>query len=246
MDWTKNMKVVIVHLGPLSELMVASGVNHGIKNYLVDISLTWVVPEEHKYIFKHNKNVSRIFSYDEFWDQEGEDYDLCINLWPIDIKTKANIKKGTGFGFYDEFSKYEDALMGTNSFPEMSNLQLYFYLSGMTWGGEGYDICYYPRTKTKKNKIGMSAANANLRNYVSNNLEVDDKKIWHIPYKKNIFKRMDEINRCKKIITDDPLTLHLALLLRKYVYYLETYPHTLRLELFKNGQIYHVPYSYLK
>ena len=60
----------------------------------------------------------------------------------------------------------------------------------MTWKGEGYDIKYYPRTKTKKSRIGMSAANANLRNYVSDNLEIDDKTIWHIPYKKNIFKRM--------------------------------------------------------
>jgi hypothetical protein len=92
----------------------------------------------------------------------------------------------------------------------------------------------------------MSAVNANLRNYVLDNLEVDDKKLWYIPYKKNIFKKMDEINRCKKVITDDLLTLHLALSLRKYVYYLETYPHTLRLELFKNGQIYPVPYNYLK
>ena len=52
----------------------------------------------------------------------------------------------------------------------------------------------YPKTKTKKGKIGMSAANANLRNYVLNNLEVDDKKIWYIPYKKNIFKKKKKKN----------------------------------------------------
>jgi len=246
MAWTNHMKVAISHSGPLSELIIASSVNLGIKKHLKDINVTWVVPEEHKYVFKHNKNVSRTFSHDEFRDQDGYDYDLLINLWPDRVKTKANIKEGTGFGFYNEFDKYECAMNGPVSFPEISNLQLYFYLSGMTWKGEGYNIDYYPRTKTKKNRIGMSVAHANLRNYVSDNLEIDDNKIWHIPYKKNIFKRMDEINRCKKIITDDILTLHLALALRKYVYYLETYPHTLRLELFKNGQVYPVPYSYLK
>lgn len=246
MAWTNNMKVAIAHSGPLSELVIASSVNLGIRRHLKDISIAWVVPEEHKYVFEHNKNVSRTFSYGEFWDQDGFDYDLLINLWPAEVKTRANIKEGTGFGFYNEFDKYEGALLGTDSFPEINNMQLYFYLAGMTWKGEGYDMNYYPRTKTKKSRIGMSAANANLRNYVIDNLEIDDKTIWHIPYKKNIFKKMDEINRCKKIITDDLLTLHLALALRKYVYYLETYPHTLRLELFKNGQVYPVPYNYLK
>lgn len=239
------MKVVIAHSGPLSELIVASSVNIGMRKHPVDVSITWIVPEEHKYVFKYNKNVCDTYSFKEFRNQEKE-YDLFINLWPDTIATQAEIKERTGFGCYGEFDKYENVILGLESYPDMSNQQLYFYLSGMTWKGEGYDINYYPRTKSKKNRIGMSAANANLRNYVIDNLEVDDNKIWYIPYKKNIFKRMDEINRCNKIITDDLLTLHLALALRKYVYYLETYPNTLRLELFKNGQVYPVPYNYLK
>ena len=240
------MKVVIAHSGPLSELIVASSVSQGIKKQPVSVDITWVVPEEHKYIFKYSKYVKNTFNSSEFEDQESEYYDVFINLWPGTIRTKAKIKETTGFGYYSEFDKYEAAVLGNSFFPEMSNFQLYFYLAGITWKGEGYDINYYPKTKAKKNRIGMSAANANLRNYVLGNLEVDDKKIWYIPYKKNIFKKMDEINRCKKIITDDSLTLCLALALRKYVYYLETYPHTLRIELFKNGQVYPIPYNYLK
>ena len=239
------MKVVIAHAGPLLEVVVASSVNHGIQKQSADVDITWVVKEEHKYIFKHNKDVDKTFSLGEFYNREDE-YDLFINLWPVLIRTKAKIKEKTGFGHYNEFDKFEGAILGTHSFPEMSNFQLYFYLAGMTWKGEGFDLNYYPKTRSKKKRIGMSAVNANLRNYVLDNLEVDDKRLWYIPYKKNIFKKMDEINRCKKIITDDLLTLHLALALRKYVYYLETYPHTLRLELFKNGQIYPVPYNYLK
>jgi len=245
MEWTKSMKVVIAHLGPLSELVVASSVGYGIKKQPIDIHITWVVPEEHKYIFKHSKNVNRSISYREFRDKE-EEYDLFVNLWPSKIKTKAKIKESTGFSFHEEFNKYEGALLGIGPALEMSNFQLYFFLAGMTWKGEGYDINYYPKSRVKKKRIGMSAANANLRNYVLDNLDVGDNKISYIPYKKNIFKKMDEINRCKKIITDDLLTLHLAMALRKYVYYLETYPHTLRLELFKSGQVYPVPYNYLK
>jgi len=240
------MEVVIAHAGPLLEVVSASSINHGIKKQPVGVDIIWVVKEEYKYVFKHNKDVSKVFSLEEFYDREEDEYDLLINLWPVDIRTKAKIKEKTGFGYYNEFDKFKGAILGTQSFPEISNLQLYFYLAGMTWKGEGYDLNYYPKTKSRKKRIGMSAVNANLRNYVLDNLEVDDKKICYIPYKKNIFKKMDEINRCKKIITDDLLTLHLALALRKYVYYLETYPHTLRLELFKNGQIYSVPYNYLK
>jgi len=237
------MKVVISHSGPMSELVVASSVNIGIKKQPEDVNITWVVPEEHKYIFRHCKNVNKALSFKEFRVRE-EEYDVFINLWPDNIETSAKIKERTGFGCYGEFDKYERAILGLDSCQDMNTQQLYFYLSGMTWKGEGYDINYYPRTKAKKGRVGMSAANANLRNYVIDNLDVD--KVWYIPYKKNIFKKMDEINRCKKIITDDLLTLHLALALRKYVYYLETYPKTLRLELFKNGQIYSVPYNYLK
>lgn len=239
------MKVVIAHMGPLSEIIAASSVNQGIKKQPIDIDITWAVPDEYTYIFKYNKDVEKTLSLDEFKNDE-EEYDLFINLWPIAVRTKAILRECTGFGYHYGFSKFESALLGNRSFPTMSNLQLYFILSGITWKGEGYGIGYYPKTKTKKNRIGMSAANANLRNYVLDNLEVDDKKIWYIPYRKNIFKKMDEINRCQKIITDDLLTFHLALLLRKHVYYLETYPHMLKLELFKSGQVYPVPYSYLK
>jgi len=123
----------------------------------------------------------------------------------------------------------------------MNIFQLYFILSGMTWGGEGYDIRYSPKTKTKPNKIGVSVANANIRNYVLDNLDIDKKRICYIPYKKNIFKRMDEINRCKKIITDDLITFHLALSMKKYVYYLETFPLSTKLELFNSGEVCKVP-----
>jgi len=239
------MRVVILHSGPISELIIASSVNRGIEKQPISADITWVVLKEHKYIFRYNKNINHVLSFEEFAEKE-EEYDLLINLWPGDISTKSIFKESTGFGCYVDFDKYKEAVMGSRYFPELSSLQLYFYLSGMTWRGEGYDINYYPRTKTKKNKIGVSAANANLRNYVLDNLEVDNKKIWYIPYKKNIHKKMDEINRCGKIITDDLTTLHLALSLRKYVYYLETYPHTLRLELFNNGKVYPIPYNYLK
>ena len=239
------MRIAIAHTGPISELVAATCVNNGIQKQPINPDITWIVSDENTYLFKYNKNVKTVVSRTGF-AKSREEYDLYINLWPDAIISKAKALECTGFGYHQDFDKFTGAVFGTDAFPEMSVLQLYFILSGMTWRGEGYDIGYYPKTKSKKNRVGMSAANANLRNYVLDNLELDDAKIWYIPYKKNIFKKMDEINRCQKVITDDLLTFHLALALRKQVYYLETLPHTLRLETFNSGQVHTVPCSYLK
>ena len=236
------MEIVITHLGNLSQLIPATSIIKGIKKQDIDTNITWVVSkEEFCYINKYNKNILRTISIDQFV-KESKTYDLLINLYPYfpeDMKINSIIKHATGFYFHSHFDKFEKVFY--KDISDMSILQLYFILCGLTWKGEGYEIGYYPKTKTKKNKIGVSVANANIRNYVLDNLEIDNKKIWYIPYKKNIFKRIDEINRCKKIITDDLITFHLAMSLRKYVYYLETFPLSTRLELFNSGEIHKVP-----
>jgi len=237
------MEIAIIHLGHMSQLIPATSVINGIKKHDVKVNITWVVDnKDFCYINKYNKDVSRTISFEEFVE-DPEDYDLLINLYPY-LPEKAHFnftaRNATGFYFHSDFDKFDKVFMGDDIF-DMNVFQLYFILCGMTWNGEGYDIRYYPKTKTKSNKIGVSVANANIRNYILDNLDIDKKKIWYIPYKKNIFKRMDEINRCKKIITDDLITFHLAMSMRKYVYYLETFPLTVKLELFNSGEICKVP-----
>ena len=117
---------------------------------------------------------------------------------------------------------------------------------GMEWHGEGYDIKYYPQSKTKKNKIGIAVANANLRNYITKKQKIDNKRLWHIPYKKNLLKRLDEVNRCNEIITDDFLTFNLVVYLRKYVYFLQTIPYMFKLEYFGKGKIINVPQEIIR
>ena len=238
------MEIAITHLGNISQLIPASSVIKGIKKYDVDTSLTWVVDKkEYCYINKYNKDVYRTIDLDTFLS-ENKTYDLLVNLYPNfpkKIKMGVDIKHVTGFYFHSNFDKFEKIFSGNKEIFDMNLFQLYFILCGMTWKGEGYDIRYHPKTKVRPNKIGVSVANANIRNYVLDNLEIDKKKIWYVPYRKNIFKRMDEINRCKKIITDDLITFHLAMFMKKYVYYLETFPLSAKLELFNNGEICKVP-----
>jgi hypothetical protein len=238
-----NMNIVIVHLGNISQLLPSTSVVNGIKKKEKNTHITWVVGnKDFCCINQYNKNIDRTINIEQFIKEEKV-YDLLINLYlyfPENIKINSIIKNLAGIGFNPHFDQFKDVLSGENCI-NMTILQLYFMLSGLTWKGEGYDIGYYPKTKTNKNRIGVSVANANIRNYVLDNLELEGKKIWYVPYKKNIFKKIDEINKCKKIITDDLTTFHLAMLLRKYVYYLETFPLSTKLEMFGNGEMFKVP-----
>ncbi|MHA1469135.1 MAG: hypothetical protein ACTSSP_01090 [Candidatus Asgardarchaeia archaeon] len=240
------MEIVIAHMGNMSQLVPALSVIKRIKKQEIKIDITWVVKEENLcYINKYNRDVKRTITLPQF-SQEKKMYDLFINLYPIfptNLKSNAGIRNTTGFCFCEKYDEFKGIFLGENSFLDISVLQLYFMLCGFTWKGEGYNTGYYPKTKSRKNRVGISVANANLRNYVLENLELEDMKVWYIPYKKNIFRKMDEINRCKKIITDDLTTLHLAISMRKYVYYLNTFPLRAKLELFNNGQIHKVPTS---
>ncbi|HUS49053.1 MAG TPA: hypothetical protein VMZ91_02755, partial [Candidatus Paceibacterota bacterium] len=70
--------------------------------------------------------------------------------------------------------------------------------------------------------------------------------IWHIPYKKNIFKKIDEINRCKEVVTDDMTTFHLSMAMKKYVYFLRSFPSNIKMEFFGSGQIFDVPLNIIQ
>lgn len=238
------MEIAIAHLGNMSQILPSTSVIRGIKKYDISTRITWVVnTRDMTYINKYNKDIYRTIDIDTFLS-ENKNYDLLINLYPdfpMDRHVNFKIRNAMGFCFYSHFDKFKKVFLENKKIFDMNLFQLYFTLIGMTWKGEGYDIKYTPKNKAKANRIGVSVANANIRNYILDNLKFDKKKMWYIPYKKNIFKRMDEINRCKRIITDDLVTFHLAMSMRKYVYYLETFPLSTKLELFGKGEICKVP-----
>lgn len=239
------MNIVIAHLGPISHIIPATSVHHAIKRNNIETNIIWVVSEDYKYFLKYNKNVKKVISMKQFC-LENRKYDLLINLWPFfpEVKINGEVQNFMGFSFCSEFDIFQEGILDKKRFENMNIFQLYYNLCGLTWRGEGYDIPYYPRSKQKKNRIGISVSNANLRNYVLDNLEIDNGKKWYVPYKKNIFKRMDEINYCEKIITDDLIVFHLSMALKKYVYFLDTYPKSFKLEMFGRGEMCSVPSIY--
>jgi hypothetical protein len=238
------MKIAIMHLGNLSQLIPATSVIKGINKQNIDTDITWIVNEkEFCDIFKYNKKVNKSITFEQFAKEKAV-YDLFIHLYPYfpeNICTNSTAEKSVGFLTSSHLDQFKEVLMGKGKFLNINILQLYFSVCGLTWKGEGYDIPYYPKSKTNNNRIGVSVANANIRKYVLKNLKIDNKKIWYVPHKKNVLKRMNEINKCKIIITDDLTTFHLSMAMRKYVYFLETFPLLTKLELFNNGEIHKVP-----
>ena len=238
------MKILITNLGTTIDNIASSSILKRLKRRMEATDITWCVKtKDNKEIFKYNKSIDKVISLEELISLE-ETFDLLINLDPFlphKICNKVKIIDTLGFGFNEEINSFESVINGDSQMKGMNVFQMYYKLAGMTWKGEGYDIGYYPRSRSKKNRAGIAVANANLRNYLTDELELDSMKLWHIPFKKNIFKKMDEINKCSKIVTDDMLTLHLALSLRKYVYFLKTTPTSTKIEFFGNGEIYNVP-----
>jgi len=238
------MKILIINWGDAVKNIIATSLLSAIKRKCPEADIYWsVFLDEDKHIFKHNKHVKQVVNQEEM-DNLREDFYLLINLDPYFNYTEFRYNKfkhRLGCYFNPTAEYFINILQGNEQSNSVSLFKIYYILAGMTWKGEGYDLGYFPKTRSKKNRVGLSIANANLRTYVNDNMNLEDMKMWHIPYKKNIFKRMDEINRCKKIVTDDMLTFHLAMSLRKYVYFLKTSSLDTKVEFFGHGEIYNIP-----
>ena len=240
------MNILVVNLGSLVDCFISSSINHGLIKKYDNPEITWVIKtEEISKIFKYNPKIKKVYLCSDFITSLQQSFDLLINLdtlFTSNIKSIINIKNGMGFNFSDQTENWKEMLYGDKQYS-MNQFQFYYKVAGMSWRGEGYDIAYYPRTKCKRNRLGIGIVNTNLRDYVSNNLFLPNLKKYHIPYKRNILRKMDEINKCSKIITDDYLMLNMALSLRKYVYFLQTTPRNFKIEFFRNGEIQNISHN---
>jgi len=242
------MKILITHLGDITDNFIASSILKGLHKKYDNPEITWVTRSNRiKSLFKYNKRVKNTLIFNELINKD-ETFDLLINLCPNfnhKLCKNVKIKDATGFSFQKEFDEYIHYLY-LNKTTKLNYFQIYYNLSQLKWKGEGYDIAYYPKTKSKNNRAGIAIAHNNLRSYVTNELDLKTFKKWDIPYKTNIFRRMDEVNKCKSIVTDDFLTFNIAVCLRKYVYFLQTFPYNIKLEFFNQGEIFNVPINIIR
>ncbi len=242
------MKILVAHLGTLLEVFVASSINKGLCKKYYNPEITWVLGNETtKSLLKYHSKLKEAITCEELIARGYRGYDKFINLHPLFKPTNQISEEfksifSDTFGYYQHSEEYilYDSILYAGKETNMSMFQVYFRLAGMVWRGEGYDIKYFPKTKSKKKRAGIAIVHANLRNFITENIDLKSMKTWIVPYKKNVFKHMDEINRCHNIVTDDLLVLNLALYLRKKVNFLETIHNNMKTELFGMGKIYPV------
>lgn len=244
------MNIAIIYIADPWQTLVATGLISGIKRAFGDCNISWITSNESLCLLSHNPRLSHVSSNIE--TLKGP-FDFVLNLTiNLEIaKYLENIRSGARFGFFyhKESNKldfcdknafdYFDSLY-RNQYTNKTFIQLLFRTLGITWKGESYSLCYYPKNKSKKDKTGIAIGDNSLRSYVKNNLKLDLTDLWHIPLRKNILKRIDEINRCNIIVTDDIFTAHAAVAMRKMVYFLDTQELSFGLEFFGRGQHYRI------
>ena len=103
-------------------------------------------------------------------------------------------------------------------------LDLYYNLAGLKWNGEGYAISYFPKNKQVRS-CGINSQ------HVPEISDPCDK--FKLP--KKVLSTLDVINRYAEIHTDNHLTLHASMALRKKVtFYSPPLPY--KIEFFNNGK----------
>jgi len=232
--------ILIINYGNTNECLISTSLLKRFKNDSVSIL---VANTDAAAPFRYNPSVKNIYLKNKLPNNFSDiKFDLLINLHPSFDKNNLKISydKAVGFNFSDDSFKYEKVLYYDQE-TERNIFQIYYSLAGLKWAGEGFELHYYPQNRSKANRVGLAMSNIKLKDFVDSNLSLKDLRLWNIPYRKNFFKKVDEINRCNTIITDDLYSLNIALALRKEIYFLETIKFNFKLEFFGKGSVFRVP-----
>jgi len=236
------MRILVFHLGSSCDCLIATSVLRGLTKKEGKASIYCVTRDtECKKIFSYSKRVRNSYVLSKvpngFFDKQFDRVILLSDGVDEDLYKGDEI---IGVGQSEKADAMLSILYGdTNSRKNI--FQVYYNMAGLKWKGEGYDFRYRPRSRSKGQRTGMCLANANLREYIIDKLHLNNSRLWYVPFKRNLFRRIDEINKCKRIITDDFCTLNIALCLRKEVHFLQAIPYNMNIELFGSGHLYKVP-----
>jgi len=229
----KKQRGLVVHHGQPWESLCATSLIKRLHKENAGLSLDWATTEDSYCLFRYNKKIDNIFIG---MPNSIDSYDFIITLSEIGRKldiedvSKTKLK---GFLSIDCPKDVQSYFSGNK--VDKHILQILFRASGLSWRGDGYDLAYYPKNKTKQTKTGIAISNGELRSYVKKNLALRLSEPWHVPLKQDLLKRIDEINRCQRIITDDLFTVHAALALRKHVEFLDSESFNAEIEFFGHG-----------
>jgi len=225
-----SARAIVLHYGPSWEALAATSlIKRLVQEHGGKLRLDWATTNESYPLFKYNSRIENLFIGEP---TSTDSYDVIYDLSRNEQSTKiCEALQGSACSVKDSYCYAYLAGERVDSHV----LQVLFKLAGLSWRGEGYDLAYYPKNKVKKGKTGVAISRDDLRSYVKDNLQLSLSELWHIPLRKNLLKRIDEINRCKRIVTDDLFTAHAAIALRKHVEFLDKDGFHAEIEFFGKG-----------
>ncbi len=240
------MKIAIINFEDSWMSLLSTSILKKINKDNPNCLIYYFCNEESSQLLKYNKNVITLNNF-----FENDQFDYIYNMSPkIDackILNKLNSKNK--IGFYEKNDKIlfsSDCIKKYNSYlyqnysTNKNILQIIYNFFGYRWKGEGYNLCYYPKCKTDKNKTGIYLKNINIKNKIINNIKLNYSTIYEIQNKNNVLKNLDEINKCMYIVTDDLFFAHGAIALRKHVEFLDFSKNSYKIEFFGKGNHYKV------
>lgn len=242
------MKIAVLNFGEPWLVLASTSLIRGLMKKFPEANISFFVSQESLPVIQFNRKVVPISGYTHNKDVV---FDLAVNMTPTveasDFMAEIDAKTQTGFlernGDILPINKDAEeyfSIMHEGQSSDRHLLQVLYKLVGLTWRGEGYDLAYYPKNKTNKHRSGIAISHDALRQFVKNNLKLEMSEIYSVPIRKNLLKKMDEINRCMNIITDDLFILHASIALRKNVEFLDTSGLTTRIEFFGRGNYYRI------
>lgn len=242
------MKIAILNFEQPWHVLVSTSLIKGLIRSYKDSTIDLFIDHESLPIVQYNTKVNVFSGYIQNVDQS---FDLAINMTPkIDAcnflanlpatSKKGFIEKNGDIKFIDKNAEEYYSILYQKDKSEKHIFQIIYKLCGLTWKGEGYDLAYFPKNKTSKRKTGVAIAHEGLRQFIRENLSLQMTEMCHVPMKKDLFKRMDEINRCMYILTDDLFTVHASIALRKNVEFLDIDGLNTKLEFFGKGNHYRI------
>lgn len=220
-------------------------------------------PKSNIYFFSNQESVPFLLFNNQVTVSNGYvcdfdcEFDYAFNLSPKieSCNLLLNLKAKVKMGFTENLGKIDFANKEAEYFYRVLNkekktdkniFQLMYKACGMTWKGEGYNLCYYPRNKTNKNITGVITEKEDLKNFLISNLSLKESKLCSMPFRSNILKKIDEVNRCMNVVTDDLFILHASIALRKNVQFLDLDGLCFNTEFFGRGSYYRVLDAYSK
>lgn len=245
------MRIAVLNFEEPWLVIVSTSLIRGLKKAYPNAQIIFFVNQESEILLRYDRDIETVNGY----TTDNMIFDIVINLSPTLEASNLcqNLEANNKYGFIDRNSHvcaidksaqdyYESVF--ANKTTKKCILQLIYRVANLKWHGEGYKLNYYPKNKTCRSDTGIVVEDDVLREYVKSNLKLSLSRMKCLSLRSNLHKKIDEINKCTNIVTDDLFILHASICLRKNVQFLDKKGLGYNIEFFGKGNHHRILHDY--